>query len=112
MDRIGRIGSGRVMAMTIRTAPYGVHFKLGLHHVKNGYFYDEETPGENVRICANKNLTVTQTKEESNDKLTNYRVYTGELTGTPTDTDDYGNVRYCYIAFAIKRALPIWSTTV
>lgn len=77
--------------------PYGVHFKLGLHHVKNGYFYDEETPGENVRICANKNLTVTQTKEESNDKLTNYRVYTGELTGTPTDTDDYGNVRYCYI---------------
>lgn len=77
--------------------PYGVHFKLGLHHVKNGYFYDEETPGENVRICANKTLTVTQTKEESNDKLTNYRVYTGELTGTPTDTDDYGNVRYCYI---------------
>lgn len=77
--------------------PYGVHFKLGLHHVKNGYFYDEEIPGENVRICANKNLTVTQTKEESNDKLTNYRVYTGELTGTPTDTDDYGNVRYCYI---------------
>lgn len=77
--------------------PYGVHFKLGLHHVKNGYFYDEETPGKNVRICANKTLTVTQTKEESNDNLTTYRVYTGELTGTPTDTDGYGNVRYCYI---------------
>lgn len=77
--------------------PYGIHFKLGLHHVKNGYFYDEETPGKNVRICANKTLTVTQTKEESNDNLTTYRVYTGELTGTPTDTDGYGNVRYCYI---------------
>ena len=77
--------------------PYGIHFKLGLHHVKNGYFYDEETPGKNVRICANKTLTVTQTKEESNDNLTTYRVYTGELTGTPTNTDGYGNVRYCYI---------------
>lgn len=77
--------------------PYGIYFKLGFHHVKNGYFYDEEIPGENVRVCANKTLTVTQTKEESNDKLTNYRVYTGELTGAPTDTDGYGNVRYCYI---------------
>ena len=77
--------------------PYGIHFKLGFHHVKNGYFYDEETPGGNVKICANGDLTYTQTKEESNDKLTNYRVYTGELTGASTDTNGYGNVRYCYI---------------
>ena len=77
--------------------PYGIHFKLGLHHVKNGYVYDEETPGGNVKICANGNLTYTQTKEESNDKLTNYRVYTGELTGAWTDTVEVNKNRYCYI---------------
>ena len=77
--------------------PYGIHFKLGFHHVKNGYVYDEDTPGGNVKICANGDLTYTQTKEESNDKLTTYRVYTDEMTGAPTGTDSYGNVRYCYI---------------
>ena len=77
--------------------PYGIHFKLGFHHVKNGYVYDEDTPGGNVKICANGNLTYTQTKEESSDNLTTYRVYTDQMTGEPTGTDSYGNVRYCYI---------------
>lgn len=77
--------------------PYGIHFKLGFHHVKNGYVYDEDTPGGNVKICANGDLTYTQTKEESSDNLTTYRVYTDQMTGAPTGTDSYGNVRYCYI---------------
>ena len=78
--------------------PYGIHFKLGLHHVKDGYVY--EMSGNGVKIIANG--TVDQTKpgaEESGTTgyTTTYYVYDGTLTGAPTGTDSYNNVRYCYI---------------
>ena len=78
--------------------PYGVHFKLGLHHVKNGYVYDTGAgPLEEngVRIIANKEEKYTATGETVNGST--YYVYTGEMTGAPTGTDGVGNLRYCYI---------------
>ena len=74
--------------------PYGIHFKLGLHHVKNGYVYDTGTSG-GVKIIANKQETETAPGEEEGD--TTYYVYKGTLTGEPTGKDSYNNVRYCYI---------------
>ena len=73
--------------------PYGIHFKLGLHHVKNGYVY--EMSGNGVKIIANKQQAETAAGVKEGD--TTYYVYTGELTGEPTGTDVRGNVRYCYI---------------
>lgn len=77
--------------------PYGIQFKLGFHHVKNGYVYDTGTGTlENgFRIIANKQDTVTAPGDKVGD--TTYYVYTGELTGEPTGEDSYKNVRYCYI---------------
>lgn len=78
--------------------PYGVHFKLGLHHVKNGYVYDTGAgtlEGSGVRIIANKKEEHTATGETVNGST--YYVYTGEMTGEPTGTDKKGNLRYCYI---------------
>ena len=77
--------------------PYGIHFKLGLHHVKNGYVY--ENSGGGVRIIANKEEAYTTDTEliEDPDGDTTYYVYTGEMTGAPTGTDGYNNVCYCYI---------------
>lgn len=74
--------------------PYGIHFKLGFHHVKNGYVYDTGTNG-GVKIIANKQETETKPGKTEGD--TTYYVYTGELTGEPTGEDSYKNVRYCYI---------------
>lgn len=73
--------------------PYGIQFKLGLHHVKNGYVY--EMSGNGVKIIANKQQAETAAGVKEGD--TTYYVYTGELTGEPTGTDVRGNVRYCYI---------------
>ena len=73
--------------------PYGIHFKLGLHHVKNGYVY--EMSGNGVKIIANKQETETKPGKEEGD--TTYYVYEGTLTGEPTGKDLYNNVRYCYI---------------
>lgn len=77
--------------------PYGIHFKLGLHHVKNGYVY--ENSGGGVRIIANKEEAYTTDTEliEDPDGDTTYYVYTGEMAGAPTGTDGYNNVCYCYI---------------
>lgn len=77
--------------------PYGIHFKLGLHHVKNGYVY--EMSGNGVRIIANKQDTVTDsgTKERGiSGFYTTYYVYENTLTGQWTDIDN-GKKRYCYI---------------
>ena len=74
--------------------PYGIHFRLGFHHVKNGYVYDTGTGG-GVKIIANKQETETKPGKTEGD--TTYYVYTGELTGEPTGEDSYKNVRYCYI---------------
>ena len=74
--------------------PYGIHFKLGFHHVKNGYVYDTGTNG-GVKIIANKQEVETDFGKKEGD--TTYYVYTGELTGEPTGEDSYKNVRYCYI---------------
>lgn len=74
--------------------PYGIHFKLGFHHVKNGYVYDTGTNG-GVKIIANKQET--ETKRGAKEGDTTYYVYTGELTGEPTGKDLSNNVRYCYI---------------
>ena len=92
------------------TFPYGIHFKLGLHHVKNGYVYDKEAGG-GVKIIANgKEKKTGATPEQENG--TSYYVYEGTLTGDPIDTsetqvDNNGIVhegsagqsyqRYCYI---------------
>lgn len=92
------------------TFPYGIHFKLGLHHVKNGYVYDKEADG-GVKIIANGKVEKTgATPEQKNG--TSYYVYEGTLTGDPIDTsktlvDNNGIVhegsagqsyqRYCYI---------------
>lgn len=77
--------------------PYGIQFKLGFHHVKNGYVYDTGTGTlENgFRIIANKQDTVTAPGDKVGD--TTYYVYEGTLTGEPTGEDSYNNVRYCYI---------------
>lgn len=78
--------------------PYGVYFKLGFHHVKNGYVYDTGTgtlEGNGVRIIANKKEEYTATGEPVNGST--YYVYTGQMTGEPTGMDDNGNLRYCYI---------------
>lgn len=74
--------------------PYGIQFKLGFHHVKNGYVYDTGTNG-GVKIIANKQEVETDFGKKEGD--TTYYVYTGELTGEPTGEDSYKNVRYCYI---------------
>lgn len=74
--------------------PYGVHFKLGLHHVKNGYVYDMGTDG-GVKIIANKQETKTAPGEKEGD--TTYYVYKGTLTGEWTDTVEGNKNRYCYI---------------
>lgn len=74
--------------------PYGIHFKLGLHHVKNGYVYDMETGG-GVKIVANKQVTETAPGEKEGD--TTYYVYKGTLTGEWTDTVEGNKNRYCYI---------------
>lgn len=67
------------------TFPYGTVFQLGLHHVKDGYVYDEDAPGGNVKIYANGNLTSTTTTSDK-DENTTYRVYQGKLEGAPVDT--------------------------
>lgn len=74
--------------------PYGIHFKLGFHHVKNGYVYDTGTNG-GVKIIANKQET--ETKRGAKEGDTTYYVYEDTLTGAPTGEDSYNNVRYCYI---------------
>lgn len=75
--------------------PYGIQFKLGFHHVKNGYVYDTGTGTlENgFRIIANKQDTVTAPGDKVGD--TTYYVYKGTLTGEPIDPSR--NARYCYI---------------
>lgn len=75
--------------------PYGIHFKLGFHHVKNGYVYDTGTGTlENgFRIIANKQDTVTAPGDKVGD--TTYYVYKGTLTGEPIDPSR--TPRYCYI---------------
>ena len=78
--------------------PYGIHFKLGLHHVKNGYVYDTGTgtlEGNGVRIIANKKEEYTATGEPVNGST--YYVYTGQMTGEWTDTVEGNKNRYCYI---------------
>ena len=75
--------------------PYGIHIKLGFHHVKNGYVYDTGTGTlENgFRIIANKQDTVTAPGDKVGD--TTYYVYKGTLTGEPIDPSR--TPRYCYI---------------
>lgn len=78
--------------------PYGIHFKLGFHHVKNGYVYDTGAgtlEGNGVKIIANKEEKYTATGEPVD--TSTYYVYTGQMTGEPTGMDRYNNVRYCYI---------------
>ena len=79
--------------------PYGIRFKLGFHHVKNGYVYDTQggTLENGFRIIANKVDTRTTYSELSSDKKTTYYVYEGTLTGTWTDTVEGNKNRYCYI---------------
>lgn len=80
------------------TLPYGIHFKLGLHHVKNGYVYDTGTgtlEGYGVRIIANKKEEYTATGEPVNGST--YYVYTGQMTGPWTYEDIYHLLTYCYI---------------
>ena len=70
------------------TFPYGTKFQLYLHRVKDGYAYDADADG-NVFIYANDVLTHTQTKDESGDGKTHYRVYQGKLEGEPVDKTLY-----------------------
>ncbi len=90
------------------TFPYGTTFELGLHHVKDGYLYDEDTAG-NLALYANGVLTTyLTTPEPSNDGRTTYRVYQGKLEGEPYENQVFttpggGYVhaagsypRYCY----------------
>lgn len=82
------------------TLPYGIHFKLGFHHVKNGYVYDTGTgtlESSGVRIIANREDTHTTTVEKSEDGLTTYYVYEGLMTGPWTYEDSYHLLTYCYI---------------
>lgn len=66
------------------TFPYGTTFELGLHHVKDGYVYDEDATG-NVAIYANDTLTHNTTELSKGDGRTTYRVYQGKLEGAPYD---------------------------
>ena len=66
------------------TFPYGTTFELGLHHVKDGYVYDEDADG-NVAIYANDTLTHNTTELPKGDGRTTYRVYQGKLEGAPYD---------------------------
>lgn len=75
--------------------PYGIHFKLGFHHVKNGYVYEKS--GKDVKLIANKQEMQTAYTTQSADNATTYYVYEGTLTGEPTDTVDGGKIRYCYV---------------
>ena len=90
------------------TFPYGTTFELGLHHVKDGYLYDEDTAG-NLALYANGvSTTYLTTPEPSNDGRTTYRVYQGKLEGEPYENQVFttpggGYVhaagsypRYCY----------------
>ena len=80
--------------------PYGIRFKLGFHHVKNGYVYDTKEgtlPENRFRIIANNVDTHTTYTEGSSDGKTTYYVYEGTLTGTWTDTVEGDKNRYCYI---------------
>ena len=90
------------------TFPYGTTFELGLHHVKDGYVYDEDTAG-NLALYANGvSTTYLTTPEPSNDRRTTYRVYQGKLEGEPYENQVFttpggGYVhaagsypRYCY----------------
>lgn len=82
------------------TLPYGIYFKLGFHHVKNGYVYDTGTgtlESSGVRIIANREDTHTTTVEKSEDGLTTYYVYEGLMTGPWTYEDIYHLLTYCYI---------------
>lgn len=91
------------------TFPYGTHFEIGFHKLKDGYLYETDTSG-NVKVIANGNVEYT-TKEEDNsspyqEKI--YKVYEGRLTGKPKEDDtrstsDGGNYhaegeyqRYCF----------------
>lgn len=80
--------------------PYGIHFKLGFHHVKNGYVYDTGTGTlENgFRIIANGKERLTKPGEKESGttgSITTYYVYEDTLTGAPIDISR--NARYCYI---------------
>lgn len=80
--------------------PYGIHFKLGFHHVKNGYVYDTGTGTlENgFRIIANGKECLTKPGEKESGttgSITTYYVYEDTLTGAPIDISR--NARYCYI---------------
>lgn len=74
--------------------PYGIHFKLGFHHVKNGYVYDMGTSG-GVKIIANGTDAETAAGEKEGD--TTYYVYEGTLTGAWMDTVEGNKNRYCYV---------------
>ena len=70
------------------TFPYGTHFEIGFHKLKDGYLYETDTSG-NVKVIANGNVEYT-TKEEDNsspyqEKI--YKVYEGRLTGKPQEAD-------------------------
>ncbi len=80
--------------------PYGIQFKLGFHHVKNGYVYDTGTGTlENgFRIIANGKERLTKPGEKESGttgSITTYYVYEDTLTGAPIDISR--NARYCYI---------------
>ena len=82
--------------------PYGIHFKLGFHHVKNGYVYDTGTGTlENgFRIIANGKERLTKPGEKESGttgSITTYYVYEDTLTGEWTDTVEGNKNRYCYI---------------
>ena len=80
--------------------PYGIQFKLGFHHVKNGYVYDTGTGTlENgFRIIANGKERLTKPGEKESGttgSITTYYVYEDTLTGAPIDPSR--TPRYCYI---------------
>ena len=90
------------------TFPYGTTFELGLHHVKDGYVYDEDTAGNLALFANGVSTTYLTTPEPSNDGRTTYRVYQGKLEGEPCENQVFttpggGYVhaagsypRYCY----------------
>ena len=90
------------------TFPYGTTFELGLHHVKDGYVYDEDTAGNLALYVNGVSTTYLTTPEPSNDGRTTYRVYQGKLEGEPYENQVFttpggGYVhaagsypRYCY----------------
>lgn len=76
--------------------PYGIHFRLGFHHVKNGYVH--EMVGNSVKIIANGNVDQTKPGAEepgTTGFFTTYYVYENTLTGAPIDISR--TPRYCYI---------------